>query len=95
MNLCPTSETCLRRTLAGLAVFAVSMAYLESAVVVYLRAIYYPEDFAFPLVEVDMVTYAVELGREAATLIMLAAVARLAASSAWGRFACFAFLFGV
>ena len=71
------------------------MAYLESAVVVYLRAIYYPEGFAFPLAEADMLTYAVELGREAATLIMLAAVARMAAPSGWGRFACFAFLFGV
>ncbi len=71
------------------------MAYLESALVVYLRAIYYPEGFAFPLKEIDLSTYAIELGREAATLLMLGAVARLAGSPGWGRFACFAFLFGL
>jgi hypothetical protein len=29
--------------------YAIAMAYVESAVVVYLRAIYYPQGFAFPL----------------------------------------------
>ena len=30
-------------------VFAAAMAFVESAVVVYLRVIYYPEGFTFPL----------------------------------------------
>ena len=29
--------------------FAIAMGYMESAVVVYLREIYYPEGFDFPL----------------------------------------------
>jgi len=32
-----------------LIIFGISMGFLESAVVVYLRELYYPEGFAFPL----------------------------------------------
>jgi hypothetical protein len=35
--------------LPWLIIYAIAMAYVESAVVVYLRAIYYPQGFAFPL----------------------------------------------
>lgn len=89
------SQTGHLRILGTLIAFAISMAYLESAVVVYLRAVYYPNGFVLPLKEMDLPTYAIELGREAATLIMLSIVARLAGSPGWGRFACFAFLFGL
>lgn len=87
------SVSCARR-LWALGAFAVAMAYLESAVVVHLRTIFYPGGFRFPLVEVDSATALIELGREAATLVMLAAVARISGRCGWGRFACFAFLFG-
>ena len=80
--------------LACLTVFAIAMAYLESAIVVYLRAIYYPQGFAFPLASISTRTFLTELGREAATLLMLFAVARLAFSGGWARFAAFAYLFG-
>lgn len=36
--MCPD----LRRALAWMTAFYIAMAYLESAVVVYLRALYYP-----------------------------------------------------
>ena len=81
--------------LAPLVVFAVTMAYLESAVVVYLREAFYPGGFDFPLKEAEPWIYFVELGRELATLLMLGAVAWVAGAPGWGRFACFAFLFGV
>ena len=42
-----------QRRLIWLTVYAVAMAYLESAVVVYLRAIYYPEGFSFPFVLIE------------------------------------------
>ena len=93
-----THSTPSRRHLAAigtLAIFAIAMAFLESAIVVYLRAIFYPAGFSFPLSPIDPGTYAIELGREAFTLVMLATVARLAGAPGWGRFACFAFLFGV
>ncbi len=81
--------------LGTLTIFAIAMAFLESAIVVYLRAILYPAGFDFPLKPIDPGTYAIEFGREAFTLVMLATVARLAGAPGWGRFACFAFLFGV
>lgn len=83
------------KNLANLTVFAIAMAYLETAVVVHLRTIFYPEGFAFPLKDADLLTYGIELGREAATILMLIAVVRLSAPPGWGRFASFAFLFGV
>ncbi|HDQ00742.1 MAG TPA: hypothetical protein ENN22_16385 [bacterium] len=71
------------------------MAFLEAAVVVYLRELYYPEGFSFPLKMIPMKIYAVELGREAATIIMLAAIGWLSAKSFLNRFASFAIAFGV
>ena len=70
------------------------MAYLESSVVVYLRGIYYPEGFDFPLKEGDLRTLVIELGRELAALVMLGTVARVSAMTGWGRFVWFAYLFG-
>jgi hypothetical protein len=84
-----------RRRLFWLAVFGAAFGYLEGAVVVYLRALYYPHGFAFPLALPDHRILAVEAGREAATLLMILGVAMLAGRSAWERFGAFAFLFGV
>ena len=78
-----------------LTVFAIAMAYLESAVVVYLRAIYYPAGFAFPLKAITGSTIWIELGREVATLAMLTAVGILFAITRAGRFAAICFTFGV
>jgi len=75
--------------------FAVSMAFLESAVVVYLRAIFYPDGFHFPLVDIPPDIFRIEIGREAATIIMLWAVARLQAKNWQEWFSWFAFNFGV
>jgi hypothetical protein len=84
-----------RSRLIWLGVFGVAFGYLEAAVVVYLRAIFYPDGFAFPLVLADTHIALVELGRELATLLMLLGIAGLAARSAWGRFGAFAVAFGV
>jgi hypothetical protein len=73
--------------------FAIAMGYLESAVVVYLRALYYPEGFDFPLKEMSQVTAITEIYREAATLIMILAVSVLAAENWLRRFAWFLLVF--
>ena len=78
-----------------LILFVAAMAYLESAVVVYLRLIYYPEGFEFPLKIISGSTIWIEVGREAATLIMLTSVGILSASTGPGRFAAVCFIFGV
>lgn len=78
-----------------LVAFGVAFGYLEAAVVVYLRRLYYPDGFAFPLSLPDTQVVGVELGRELATLVMLAGVAGVAARRAWSRFGIFCVLFGI
>lgn len=81
--------------LTWLAIYAVAMAFVESAVVVYLRAIYYPHGFDFPLTLMPPGMVAIETGREAATLIMLLGVAALAGADRWERFLAFCLSFGI
>ena len=83
------------RLLPWLVTYAVAMAYVESAVVVYLRAIYYPRGFSFPLAPMPPDMVAVEIGREVATLVMLLGVAVLAGTEWWDRFLAFCVSFGV
>lgn len=72
-----------------------AMAFLESAVVVYLRHIYYPEGFAFPFKIPDDRIAVTEILREAATMIMLLTVAFIAHKGALQRFALFIYMFAV
>ena len=75
--------------------FAAAMGYLEAAVVVYLRALYYPEGFSFPLKLIPSEMAVIEIVREAATIVMLFAVAMLAGKRFWERLGYFIILFGV
>ncbi|MCD4736753.1 MAG: hypothetical protein K8R53_11975 [Bacteroidales bacterium] len=75
--------------------FAVAMGYLESSVVVYLRTIYYPGGFDFPLKNIDRETLVVEVGRETATIIMLLSVALVAGDTWKEKFAWFLYCFAV
>ena len=76
-------------------VFAVAMGFLESAVVVYIRAIYYPEGFAFPLKEMSPLLAVTELFRELATMVMLASVAAVASKRFTVAVAWFIYAFAV
>ncbi len=80
---------------AAVIIFAVAMGYLEAAVAIYLRALYFPEGFVFPFHELPREALPVEIAREAATIVMLAAVGTLAGRRFWERFAWFAVAFGV
>jgi hypothetical protein len=82
-------------TLVYVTFFSIAMGYLESSVVVYIRAIYYPEGFAFPLKEISEQIAVTEIFREAATMIMLIGVAFLASKKAIERFAYFIFSFAI
>ncbi len=77
------------------AFFALWMAYLESAVVVYLRELYYPAGFSFPIKLIPTCIAVIELGREVATIFMLLSIAFLAGRKAWTRLAYFMLAFGV
>jgi hypothetical protein len=76
-------------------IFGIAMAFVEAAVVVYLRAIYYPEGFQFPLKAFTDYKIVVEVFRELATIFMLLAIAALAGKKFWERFAYFMLSFGV
>ena len=76
------------------ALFAIAMGYLESAVVVYIREIYYPEGFSFPLKVLDNHILITEIFREAATLVMLIGIGIVAGRSPIERFGLFIYSFG-
>ncbi len=78
-----------------LILFSIAMGYLEAAVVVYLRDIYYVSGFAFPLVPIHPRDLITELGREAATLIMLVGVGILGGRTKLQKVAFFLIAFGV
>lgn len=81
------------RRLGWVALLALAMAYLEAAVVVYLRHIYGITDLVRDVAAYDPRLAAVEAGREAATLVVLLAVGLVAGRSPQARlgFALFAF----
>jgi hypothetical protein len=85
----------MRKRLLLLALFGVAMGYMEAVVVVYLREIFYPEGFSFPIRLAIERFAAVEVAREAATIAMLLALAMLAERTRRGRMACFMLLFGI
>jgi hypothetical protein len=85
------------RLAVAILVFAVAMAYVESAVVVYLRAALgagtgdvFPIDLSSEAVPFG----AIELGREAATLVMIGAVGWIVGRRGWERLAWAAVVFG-
>ena len=82
-------------SLAWLVVFSVAMAFLEAVVVVYLRELYYPEGFAFPLKMIPARVALIEAGRELATVVMLVAVAWFSGRTPAERFALFGICFAV
>lgn len=104
----------LTRTLVALILFAVAFAYVEAAVVVYLRVHYdpirrnvypqRPDGDLFPMLRLEHLEQAgpqyehmlwTELGRELATLFMLAAVGLVVARSFREWLAGFMIAFGV
>src|SRR6266576_2064338 len=77
-------------------VYAIAMAAVESAVVVYLRALHEGAAPASVLqYQLPMRLLSIEAGREAATLVMLITVAVLASRNAWEGLLYFALAFGL
>ncbi len=85
----------LKRRLFWFAVFGISFGYIESAVVVYLREIYYPDGFSFPLAPIAEDILRTETLREAATLALLWSAAALSYVRLQSRIAAFFILFGI
>lgn len=75
--------------------FAAGFGYVEAAVVVYLRGLYYPGGFDFPLKMLPDKTLLVEAVRELATILMILGAAAAAGKTRLERFAYFMYIFGV
>jgi len=84
------------------AIFSIAFAWVESAVVVYLRTIYFDGGFSFPLTinyengqHVFNPLVRIEFGREIATIIILSAVGIIAGKKPFHRFCFFMIAFGI
>jgi hypothetical protein len=96
-----TGETrqMLRRLLIVI-VFSMAFGYIESAVVVYLRALFHPNGFTFPMEVFDATPEGkrlvlTEIGREAATLVLIFTAAWLFGNVRQERIAYFLIIFAV
>jgi hypothetical protein len=83
------------KILIWVTLFSIAMAYLESAIVVYLRALMYPGGFDFPLVMVEKQIIITEVFREVSTIIILLAISIVTGKYFVERFAWFIYCFGV
>jgi hypothetical protein len=89
----------LTRLLIAVA-FSMAFGYIESAVVVYLRALFHPNGFTFPMEVFDAAPEArrlmlTEVGREAATLVLILTGAWLFGNIRQERIAYFLIIFAV
>jgi len=81
-------------------VFSIAFAYIESAVVVYLRQINHPDGFAFPMGAFSSGPLSArllltEVGREASTIVVIITGCLLAGRTRRERFAYFLVIFAV
>lgn len=82
-------------TIFWLTLFAIAMGLMETAVVVYLRLIYYPDGFSFPLIPINQNIITIEILREAATLIMLIGIGIFTGRSKTEKFGFFIYAFAI
>ena len=75
--------------------FAIAMAYVESATVVYIRHIYGISDLIFDIPPFDPVIAPIEVGRELATLVMLLAIGWAVGKTLQSRIGFLFFTFGI
>jgi hypothetical protein len=92
-------RTTLRRFLIAV-VFSIAFGYIEAAVVVYLRTIFHPDGFTFPLAEFGIGPLwrrllLIEVGREAATLVLILSSSYLFARARQQQLAYFLTIFAV
>ena len=83
------------KTITWLTIFSIAMGFLETSVVVYLRELYYPEGFKFPLVPVTRDIATTEFFREIATIIMLIGAGVMAGKNSIQRFVFFLYSFAI
>jgi hypothetical protein len=88
------------KTFLIVVVFSIAFGYIEAAVVVYLRQIFHPDGFTFPIeiFGIDALSRRIlltEIGREAATIVLIITGAWLSGHNRQQRFAYFMIIFAV
>ena len=84
-----------RFTWWGITLYAVAMAFVETACVVSLKRLYFPEGWRPPFHAIPADGLWLEQAREVATLVMIAAVAFLGGPGLRDGFARFLWIFGI
>ncbi len=84
-----------KKLITWVSLFAIAMGFMESAVVIYLRELYYKTGFEFPLKQISPFVAKVEFFREIATIIMLVGCGIMAGKSKLQRFAYFVLAFAI
>jgi hypothetical protein len=98
--MCSQTDKNSAGRLIALVFFGIAFAYIESAVVVYLRAIFYQDGFNFPLTAFEEIAgfgpyLLTEIGREAATLVLMFTASYMLGRNLRRRFAYFLTIFAV
>jgi len=96
--MCSQSAKATFKRFGIVVIFSIAFAYVEAAVVVYLRTIFYPAGFTFPLTNfavgpVWKQLLLTEIGREAATLVIIFTSSWLFGRNSRQRFAYFLTIF--
>ena len=84
-----------KKLLLWVLIYSIAMGFLEAVVVVYLRDIYYPSGFKFPLMIIPDETIRIEILREFCTLLMIIAIAFITGKNKMEIFSYFLFSFAV
>jgi len=85
----------IHKTFLLLGIFGIAMGVLEAIVVVYLRQIYYPKGFDFPLSFISPKMVSIEWIREVSTIIMLVVIGIIAGKNILQRFFYFLYSFAI
>jgi hypothetical protein len=83
------------KILLQVAIFSIAMGFLETAVVVYLREMYYPNGFDMQIKAMSSRIIITELLRELATIIMLAYIGIFSGKTFAQRFVLFLYSFAI
>jgi hypothetical protein len=83
------------RNYIALWIVGLTIGWFEAAIVMDLRALFYPNGFTFPLAVMPTRLLGVEVAREVCSLVLLAAIGWLAGQRKAERWGAFLLLFGL
>jgi hypothetical protein len=95
MNIAGYMEKKFYKKIILVCIFTIAFAWVEASVVAYLRAIYYPQGFQFPIKRHYDIYLVIEFIREFATIVIMLSISSLLSKKFWEGFGYFLIVFGV